>query len=142
MRCVEERPRHDAPDVSQWHIVELNIRSQTGPNIKQTAPNPTLLRRTPKLEGEESSSYLSTVKYIFSSRFMVATRNLEPGDIILREKAAVVGPSLEQSRPVCLGSAGPLVRNFHLCSSCQAPLCSKLCEKHPLHVDECKYVRF
>ena len=29
---------------------------------------------------------------------MVATRNLKAGDIILREKAAVVGPSLEQSK--------------------------------------------
>ena len=28
---------------------------------------------------------------------MVATRNLKAGDIILRKKAAVVGPSMEQS---------------------------------------------
>ena len=38
---------------------------------------------------------ISDQKY---SRYMVATRNLKAGDIILREKAAVVGPSLEQSK--------------------------------------------
>ena len=41
---------------------------------------------------------------------MVATRTLQPGDIILREKAAVVGPSLEQSKPICVGCSAPLTR--------------------------------
>ena len=35
-----------------------------------------------------------------AGRFMVATRSLQPGDIVLRERAAVVGPSLEGSNPV------------------------------------------
>ena len=69
---------------------------------------------------------------------MVATRNLKAGDIILREKAAVVGPSMEQSKAICVACAAPLTRSWHLCSVCQAPLCSKQCEKHRLHVDECK----
>merc|ERR1712203_372 len=34
---------------------------------------------------------------------MVATRAIEPGEIILREKAAVVGPSLDGAKPQCLG---------------------------------------
>ena len=71
-------------------------------------------------------------------RYMVATRDIKPGEIILREKAAVVGPSLEQSKPVCLGCSASLVKTWHLCQVCQAPLCSKKCEKHPLHVEECK----
>ena len=71
-------------------------------------------------------------------RYMVATRDLKTGDIIMREKAAVVGPSLEQIKPVCLGCSGSLERTWHLCQLCQGPLCSKKCENHPLHVDECK----
>ena len=47
--------------------------------------------------------------YLYS-RYMVATRTLQPGDIILREKAAVVGPSLEQSKPICVGCSAPLTR--------------------------------
>jgi len=74
-------------------------------------------------------------------RYMVATRNLAPGDIILREKAAVVGPSLEQSKPICLGCSASLVKTWHLCSKCQAPLCSKNCETHPAHVEECKVLK-
>jgi len=71
-------------------------------------------------------------------RYMVATRNMAPGDIILREKAAVVGPSLEQSKPICLGCSAGLLKTWHLCTTCQSPLCSKNCEKHPAHVEECK----
>ena len=71
-------------------------------------------------------------------RYMVATRDLKVGEIILREKAAVVGPSLEQSKPVCLGCSASLQKTWHLCQVCQGPLCSKQCEKHPLHVEECK----
>ena len=69
---------------------------------------------------------------------MVATRNLKAGDIIMREKAAVVGPSLEQSKAVCLGCSASLERTWHLCQLCHGPLCSKKCEKHPLHLEECK----
>ena len=46
---------------------------------------------------------------------MVATRTLQPGDIILREKAAVVGPSLEQSKPICVGCSAPLTRSGMVC---------------------------
>ena len=69
---------------------------------------------------------------------MVATRNLKAGDVILREKAAVVGPSLEQSKPICVACAKSLQKTWYLCNKCKAPLCSKNCENHPLHVEECK----
>ena len=74
-------------------------------------------------------------------RYMVATRALAPGDIILREKAAVVGPSLEGAKPQCLGCSVGLTEVFHPCHYCKAPLCSKKCESHALHVDECKQLR-
>ena len=74
-------------------------------------------------------------------RYMVATRNLAPGDIILREKAALVGPSLDGAKPQCLGCSVGLTEVFHPCSLCKGPLCSKKCEKHPMHVDECKQLK-
>merc|ERR1712241_1498638 len=74
-------------------------------------------------------------------RYMVATRDLKAGEIILREKAAVVGPSLEQSKAVCLGCSASLQKTWHLCQVCQGPLCSKQCEKRPLHVEECKVLK-
>jgi len=74
-------------------------------------------------------------------RYMVATRNLKAGDVILREKAAVVGPSLEQSKPICVACAKSLQKTWHLCNKCKAPLCSKNCENHPLHVEECKVLK-
>lgn len=74
-------------------------------------------------------------------RYMVATRALGPGDIILREKAALVGPSLAGAKPQCLGCAAGLTGAFHPCTYCKAPLCSKECETHPAHVEECKQLR-
>jgi hypothetical protein len=74
-------------------------------------------------------------------RYLVATRALQPGEIILREKAAVVGPSLAGARPQCLGCAAGLSEAFHPCGQCKGPLCSKQCESHPLHEDECKQLK-
>ena len=48
---------------------------------------------------------------------MVATRNLKAGDIILRKKkAVVVGPSMQQSKVICVACAAPLTRSWHLYS--------------------------
>ena len=74
--------------------------------------------------------------YVF--RTMVARRELQPGDIILREKPVVTGPNLEQSQPVCLGCYALLQpKKFHACKKCKAPLCSPSCEDSELHKNEC-----
>ena len=80
---------------------------------------------------------------------MVARRDLNPGDIILREKPMVTGPNLDNaasggslSQAVCLGCYAPLNQNtFHPCSKCKAPLCNSSCEEHPAHVDECTVLK-
>ena len=83
------------------------------------------------------------------SRYMVARKDLNPGDIILREKPMVTGPNLDNaasggslSQAVCLGCYAPLNQNtYHPCSKCKAPLCNSSCEEHPAHVDECTILK-
>ena len=50
---------------------------------------------------------------------MLAMRSLKAGEIILREKAAVMGPSMDQSEAL-----------FLLCTPVQLE-----CEKNPLHLE-------
>ena len=69
---------------------------------------------------------------------MVANRDLRKGDIILRERATVHGPSMDQSQLICLGCYALLADDrFHPCRKCKAPLCSAKCETHPHHEPEC-----
>lgn len=76
---------------------------------------------------------------------MVARRDLNPGDIIVREKPLITGPDIEDAssggsltKSVCLGCYDSLQqRTFHPCRKCKAPLCSSSCEESPLHKEEC-----
>ena len=71
-------------------------------------------------------------------RIMVASRDLAPGDIILKEKPALIGPNMDQSQPLCLACYALLSpKKFHPCRKCKAPLCSAQCESHPDHLQEC-----
>ena len=100
----------------------------------------------------KSCKIISKVCYSLSTpfpRYMVARRDLNPGDIILREKPMVTGPNLDNaasggslSQAVCLGCYAPLTQNnFHPCRKCKAPLCKSSCEEHPAHVDECTVLK-
>ena len=76
---------------------------------------------------------------------MVAARDLQPGDIIVREKPVVTGPNLDNAssggsltESVCLGCYALLQqKTFHPCRKCKAPLCSSSCEESTLHKEEC-----
>ena len=75
-------------------------------------------------------------------RYMVATRNLKPGEVLFREFPVVHGPKM-LSHPICLGCHKALTPkspkgNFYRCSRCSWPLCSKQCENLEPHVEECK----
>jgi len=73
-----------------------------------------------------------------AGRIMVASRDLAPGDIILKEKPALIGPNMDQSQPLCLACYALLnPKKFHPCRKCKAPLCSPQCETHPDHLQEC-----
>ena len=75
---------------------------------------------------------------LFTYRYMVAARDLEPGDIILKEKATVHGPNLEGSKPLCVVCYALLhPGNFVPCPKCQVPLCSLACGNKESHKAEC-----
>uniref|UniRef100_A0A0K2T923 Protein msta n=1 Tax=Lepeophtheirus salmonis TaxID=72036 RepID=A0A0K2T923_LEPSM len=76
-------------------------------------------------------------------RCMVAAKDIQMGDILLKEKCIVHGPSLEESTtPLCLGCYRPLSESsFVTCKLCKAPLCSSKCESSPIHTPECEELR-
>lgn len=74
-------------------------------------------------------------------RHFRATRDIQAGELILREKPLVMGPKVN-SAPICLGCHSTLfvpigVRNFYKCSKCKWPLCGKECETAEMHLQEC-----
>ncbi|XP_043202475.1 SET domain-containing protein SmydA-8-like [Amphibalanus amphitrite] len=87
--------------------------------------------------GEGESAYEVRKNDLFG-RYVVATRDLSPGDLVLREPAYVFGPK-QNSLPCCLGCTLPLEdeEDVHRCSKCQYPLCSSECEQRPEHQVEC-----
>jgi len=68
--------------------------------------------------------------------YLVAGRNLKPGDLILDEEVAVLGPIGDEGSPeVCLGCYFPA--HGYKCSKCEAPLCGPRCETQSDHSQEC-----
>ena len=61
-------------------------------------------------------------------RFLVATRNIKCGSIVITEEPIAIGPN-RVSLPVCLGCHTELDESFHKCGECGFPLCSQKCEK-------------
>ncbi|XP_071438993.1 SET domain-containing protein SmydA-8-like [Hetaerina americana] len=71
-------------------------------------------------------------------RHLVAARDLEAGELILREVCLVLGPKAA-SGCVCLGCHRPLhpAAPFCPCPGCGWPLCSAQCRDSPHHTSEC-----
>lgn len=63
-------------------------------------------------------------------RYLVAARDLKPGELIISELPLAVGPCADSS-PVCLGCYQPIEYPFldsqYKCSECKWPLCSSEC---------------
>jgi len=73
-------------------------------------------------------------------RYLVASRNLKAGDIILREKALVIGPK-QGSLPVCLScykEIASLTKDHFRCTGCNFPFCSQSCTQAGVHKEECQ----
>ncbi|XP_071538254.1 uncharacterized protein [Panulirus ornatus] len=68
-------------------------------------------------------------------RYMVASRDLKAGDVIVKEDPLVVGPK-QITEPVCLGCYSRVDGSYR-CQKCQWPLCGPECEKAPDHLPEC-----
>ncbi len=89
-------------------------------------------------------------------RFVVATRDLSPGEVIFTERPITVGPK-QFTPPVCMGCYSPCFgdddedshnksssssssSSFRSCSGCGWPACSERCEEAPVHRLECGYL--
>lgn len=67
-------------------------------------------------------------------RHLVATREIQPGEILLKEKPLVAGPKHCGDKtgkcifPICLGCFR-IVSNKYFCTKCKWPMCNEECEK-------------
>eukprot|EP00095_Tigriopus_kingsejongensis_P012266 maker-scaffold394_size185225-snap-gene-0.22 protein:Tk12266 transcript:maker-scaffold394_size185225-snap-gene-0.22-mRNA-1 annotation:"hypothetical protein DAPPUDRAFT_2393" len=67
-------------------------------------------------------------------RYMVAARDLQAGQVILREKPCLLGPNLEESDLICVVCYRVLTpRGFLTCKLCQVPVCSVQCSQSESH---------
>lgn len=76
-------------------------------------------------------------------RYLVATRDIKPGEVILKEKPLVVGPRVD-SFPICLACYRPLpLYQEARCSRCLvAPVCGVHCERQGAHGEpECTLLK-
>ncbi|KAM3956983.1 SET and MYND domain containing, arthropod-specific, member 1 isoform 1-T2 [Aphomia sociella] len=74
-------------------------------------------------------------------RYLEATRDIKAGDIILKEKPLITGPT-QITPPVCLGcytllEEGKTAR----CEKCGWPFCSEVCTRKEEHLPECFYTQ-
>ena len=70
---------------------------------------------------------LVAIAKFFPRRYVVATRDIKPGEIILKEKPIIIGPK-QKSTLLCLGCHKPSVDTK--CPRCWYPLCNATCQKY------------
>ncbi|XP_022822822.1 protein msta [Spodoptera litura] len=77
-------------------------------------------------------------------RHMVATRDIQQGEMILREKPAIIGPRIS-CPTICLSCGKNLDPqeinsnwDYYKCSKCNWPMCGPECEAADVHKPECK----
>jgi len=69
-------------------------------------------------------------------RTLVATRDIEPLELIMWDSPAALGPRMG-GLPVCLECLKP-AKNDSFCSKCGWPVCNKECEEGNAHRNECE----
>ncbi|XP_075980489.1 SET and MYND domain containing, arthropod-specific, member 2 [Anticarsia gemmatalis] len=77
-------------------------------------------------------------------RHMIATRDIQQGEMILKEKPAVIGPRISCTT-ICLSCGKYLdpqtlepTWDYYKCSKCNWPMCGPECENAEVHKPECK----
>ena len=77
------------------------------------------------------------VQCIFQvGRYLVATRDIEPLELIIEDEPAVFGPN-HDTGPACMECLIPTDGSF-LCPQCSLPLCGPDCLDGPFHKPECQ----
>lgn len=130
MQQEEARRGGDGPDV--------------GPSVQETSTNvsaegdglPSYLRST---EPEPGPPCYKVVRSADRGRYVVATRFIPAGSVILSEEPIMLCPG-DPEKPghlTCLGCC-TVVRDAVACSGCGGPLCGAPCETSPYHLPECE----
>ncbi|XP_077295843.1 SET domain-containing protein SmydA-8-like [Arctopsyche grandis] len=78
-------------------------------------------------------------------RHLIATRDIKQGEMIFKEKPAVLGPKIV-SHPVCLSCYKRVKAekqqngkiDFYKCTSCGWPMCNSECQSSKVHKEECE----
>ena len=67
---------------------------------------------------------------VLKNSFMVASKNIRPGEIIFKDKALITGPK-QGCLPCCLTCYETLINVDHLfrCPGCHFPFCQEKCAK-------------
>ena len=81
------------------------------------------------------SFYDSNVECLLSQRYVVATRDIEPLEMVLWDNAACLGPRMGCA-PCCLQCLKP-VTGEAVCGQCGWPVCDEKCAQGKVHCIEC-----
>ena len=73
-------------------------------------------------------------------RYLVASRDISPGELVLTDQALVWGPQHSATNLLCLECLVDLTEDFG-CQHCGYPLCPQHREVHPTHEAECEVFR-
>jgi len=89
---------------------------------------------------DHAEDVLYTIKKSdYVGRYIVASRDIKPGENIFSDKPACIGPD-NSSKPLCLGCFRK-VSGIYKCPRCNWPMCQPSCTTSPYHVDECALFR-
>ena len=67
-------------------------------------------------------------------RYVVAARDIEPGEVIFSEEALAIGPS-HDALPCCLDCMKPITSgSTYVCPKCQLPVCEEMCALGEEHI--------
>lgn len=105
---------------------------------KQEASDLTMLHTRDISKGKQCWNIDKDEKY---GRYMVAVRDIAPGEIILTEEPLMWGPNPTNPVLVCVGCYRHINEDQRVpgCSRCQLPVCSENCQNNEKHEHmECK----
>ncbi|CAK1587155.1 unnamed protein product [Parnassius mnemosyne] len=96
-------------------------------------------------EGHKSKCYSFKIQFSPAlGKHMIATRDIKQGEIILKEKPAVVGPGMSCTAH-CLACGKKLTPieieekfDYYKCPQCNWPMCGPECDKSEVHKNECR----
>ena len=74
-----------------------------------------------------------------AGKSVIATRDIQPGELIFREEAVAFGPN-HDTAPLCLSCLSPVTGEF-VCPDCGLPLCDERCARGEHVRWECRIFR-